>query len=221
MVFLTITTLTGLETFGLVCLILVCFGLPAQLIIDAYKKPQKIKKGEKRELAINKTSYWDYLIVVLPVWLLLINLFSVDYSDRRLSMIVLGVGYSGLILSSYNRRIDILKINLALFIISAVISIAAIPIMFFANPNVTYIKEMSFLYAPLTTYCYLMGGRYVIKQITGTYPITLDKYYRVGFFNTRYNRNTNYWDFIWTMFNIFIYFGILILFYNLKSHSGT
>lgn len=207
---LTLIEMNAIGIFGFVCLILVCFGLPIELIIDAYKKPGNKSKRRSRNLTISNISKWDYLIVILPVWLLLIIIFSNDYSSKIFSMVILGIGYSGLIISSYNKRIDILKINLMLFSVSAMLAITAIGIIYFTKYDMTDVKEVKLLYAPLITYCYLLIARQIIKQLTGTYPITLDRYYSVGNFHDRYSRKTNYWDLGWSFFNMIV-LGIIVI----------
>ncbi len=195
--------MTALTTLGILCIILVCFGPVTALIVDIYKKPNstKIDKNCKRELNINRISYWDYLILILPAILLLIGMLSKNQQERTTSFTILGIGYMFLVLSPYNRRIDIPKINWFLF--STCLTLALTGYLLGQNLNDFILQSESrsytTLYFPALAYVFLQASRQVIKLFTGTYPVTLDKYYRVGTFHSRYNRKTNYWDMIWSM----------------------
>lgn len=202
--------LTALNALGIVCIALICFGLPAELIMNTYRKPKKLKKGEKRILAINKISRWDYLIIIIPVWLVLIIFFGSDYGERTMSMFILGLGYGGLIFSPYNRRIDIPAINLFVTAVCLLMLVSGVIIQFNVI-ELSKAREVRLLYAPPAAYVYLKLSRYVIKQITGTYPITMFRGDPVGEFNERYNRKTTYWDLAWSLFNILLWLPILII----------
>ncbi|MCA2774323.1 MAG: hypothetical protein IM574_06615 [Cytophagales bacterium] len=199
--------MTALTTLGILCIILVCFGPATDLIVDIYRKPKptQIDKDGKRELKINRISYWDYLILILPAILLLIGLISKNQQERTTSFTILGIGYMFLVLSPYNRRIDISKINWFLF--STCLTLALIGYLLGQNLNDFILQSESrsytTLYFPALAYIFLQASRQVIKLFTGTYPVTLDKYYRVGTFHSRYNRKTNYWDMIWSLISAF------------------
>jgi uncharacterized membrane protein YfcA len=196
--------MTALTTFGILCIILVCFGPATALIVDLYIKPKPttINKEGKRELKINRISYWDYLILILPALLLLIGLLSKNQQERITSFTILGVGYMFLVLSPYNRRIDIPKINWFLF--STCLTLSLVGYLLGQNLNDLILQSESrsytALYFPAIAFIFLQSSRQVIKLFTGTYPVTLDHNYRVGTFHTRYNRKTNFWDMIWSLF---------------------
>ena len=199
--------MTALTTLGILCIILVCFGPATELIVDIYRKPKptQIDKDEKRELKINRISFWDYLILIIPACLLLIGLLSNGQKERATSFAILGIGYMMLILSSYNRRIDIPKINWFLFSTCLTLVIVSY-LLGQSNINYTFpsgTNSLTLLYFPATAYIFLQASRHLIKLTTNTYPVTLDKYYRVGHFNTRYNRKTTYWDLAWTFIAMF------------------
>ena len=195
--------MTALKTLGILCIIMVCFGPATALIIDIYRKPKPttIVKDGKRELKMNRISFWDYLILILPVILLLIGLLSKNQQERNTSFTILGIGYMGLVLSPYNRRIDIPKINWFLF--ATCLTLALIGYLLGQNLNdiilQTESRSYTTLYFPALAYIFLQASRLLIKLVTGTYPVTLDKYYRVGTFHSRYNRKTNFWDMIWSL----------------------
>lgn len=205
--------MTALTTLGILCIILVCFGPATDLIVGIYRKPKPttIDKDGKRELKINRISYWDYLILILPAILLLIGLLSKNQQERTTSFTILGVGYMFLVLSPYNRRIDIPKINWFLF--STCLTIALVGYLLGQNLNDLILQSESrsytTLYFPALAYIFLQASRQLIKLLTGTYPVTLDKYYRVGTFHSRYNRKTNFWDMIWSLF--LVVFSALML----------
>lgn len=178
--------MTALGAFGLFCIILVCFSLPVILITDVYKKPQAKKyKNEKRLLNINRTHYWDYLIVILPVWLLLIILFSSNIEEQVTSVVIVSWGYTYLIVSSYNRRIDIFRIKIMLLITCLCTLCTGIYLQFFTN-FYDIGDKVQFLYVQFAALLYILISRKTIYLITGSYPITLDKYFRVGFYFSRY-----------------------------------
>ena len=195
---------------------MVCFGPVTDLIVDLYKKPKstEIDKNGKRRLKINRISFWDYLILIVPACLLLIGLLSKDQHERSTSFTILGIGYMFLVLSPYNRRIDIPEINWFLF--GTCITLAIVGYSLGQNLNDIIFQSRSYttLYFPALAYAFLQVSRQVIKIFTGTYPITLDRYYGVGAFHSRYNRKTNFWDLAWSLISI-IAFPALILCINL------
>jgi hypothetical protein len=199
--------MTALTTLGILCIILVCFGPVTALIVDIYRKPKptKIDRDGKRELKINRISFWDYLILIIPACLLLIGLLSNGQQERATSFMILGIGYMMLILSSYNRRIDIPKINWFLF--STCLTLVFVSYLLRqSDTNYSFASgtnSLTILYFPAAAYIFLQASRHLIKLTTNTYPVTLDKYYRVGHFHTRYNRKTTYWDLAWTLITMF------------------
>lgn len=153
--------------------------------------------------------------MLLPIWLILIVFFADDYSDRTFSMVLVGLGYTGLILSPYNRRIDIALINFMIVFVCLFLLVAAVSIQFNVI-ELSKAEDIKFLYAPTAAYVYLIFSRAIIKSLTGTYPITLDKYYGVGEFNERYNRKTNWWDAVWSLFNFTVVLvGVLFFVKNI------
>ncbi|MEI7594451.1 MAG: hypothetical protein WCK02_01795 [Bacteroidota bacterium] len=210
--------MTALKTLGILCVVLVCLGPVTAIIIGICKKPKptSIEKDGKGELKINRIIFWDYLILILPAILLLIGLLSKNQQERTPSFTILGVGYMFLVLSPYNRRIEIPKINWLLF--STCLTLALVGYLLGQNLNDFILQSESrsytTLYFPALAYIFLQASRQVIKLFTGTYPVTLDKYYRVGTFHSRYNRKTNFWDMIWSLISA-LGFPTLMLCMNL------
>ncbi|MFM6965623.1 MAG: hypothetical protein ACKOWM_08605, partial [Sphingomonadales bacterium] len=64
---------------------------------------------------------------------------------------------------------------------------------------------------PLALYFYIRTIREIIFEITGTYPLTLDRQSPVGHFSERYNREANFWDVIWTLWNLALLVCLLLL----------
>lgn len=67
------------------------------------------------------------------------------------------------------------------------------------------------LWFPLAIYIYLRIVREIIFEVTGTFPLTLDRNLRIGHFSERYNREANYWDLIWTLWNFALCVCLLFL----------
>jgi hypothetical protein len=196
----------ALKTLGILCIILLCFGPAISLIADVFQKNKstRLDKNGKRESKINHVSYWEYLIVILPVSLLLIGLFTNDREEKLVSLTILGIGYSFLLLSSYNNRIIIPWVNKTVLITCLILAIISY-LLSLTNYNYQFqsgLNSLALLFFPLSTYVYLLIARQIIKLITNTFPLTLDKYFRVGHFSNRYNRKATYWDLIWTLWNI-------------------
>jgi hypothetical protein len=197
----------ALKTLGILCITLVCFGGAITVLVDMFQKPKptKIDKDGKRELKINRINYWEYLIIFLPLALLLIGLFTNDREEKLTSFTILGLGYAFLLLSPYNNRIDIPWVNRTVLITCLTLAIISY-LLSLTNYNFRFQSSLSSLMTlllPLTTYIYLIVARQIIKYSTDTYPLTLDKYFRVGHFSSRFNRKATYWDLTWTLWNIF------------------
>lgn len=199
--------MTALKTLGILCIILVCFGGAITVIVDVFQKPKptKIDKDGKRELKINRINYWEYLIIILPIALLLIGLLTNDREEKITSFTILGIGFAYLLLSPYNNRIDIPWVNrtvaatcLILAIISGLLTMTNYDFKFHSGLSV-----LTVLLFPLVTYVYLHLARQIIKRITKTYPLTLHRDFIVGSFSDRYKRRATYWDLTWTLWNIF------------------
>jgi hypothetical protein len=198
--------MTALKALGTICIILVCFG-PVIAIIGGVlqkSKPTKINNDGKRELKINRINYWDYLIIILPVSLLLIGLLTNDRDEKIISFTILGLGYAYFLLSPYNNRIDIPWVNRTVFITCVTLAIIAY-LLSLTNYNFKLesgLSVLTLLMIPLITNIYLLAAREMIKLSVNTYPLTLDKYFRAGHYSRRLNRKATYWDLIWTLWNI-------------------
>ena len=196
----------ALKTLGIICIILVCFSGAITMIVGEFQKtkPTKIDQDGKRELKINRINYWDYLIIILPVSLLLIGLLTNDREEKMASFTILGLGFAYLLLSPYNNRIDIPWVNRTVIIICLTLAIISY-LLSLTDYNFKLssgYSSLTTLLLPLATYIYLFTARLLVKIITNTYPLTLDKYFRVGHYSSRYNRKATYWDLTWTLWNI-------------------
>ncbi|MBP6091217.1 MAG: hypothetical protein KA521_08185 [Crocinitomicaceae bacterium] len=198
--------MTALKTLGILCIILVCFGGAITVIVGVFQKPKptKIDKDGKRELKINRINYWEYLIIILPVSLLLIGLFTNDREEKLTSYIILGLGYAYLLLSPYNNRIDVPWVKRTVLITCVTLAIVSVLLSkTYYNFNFqSGLSALTVLWFPLMTTIYLLSARQIIKLTTKTYPLTLDRYFRVGHFSNRLNRKATYWDLTWTLWNI-------------------
>jgi hypothetical protein len=150
--------MTALKILGIVCLGIVCLVPTIGLTTDLYQKhrPTTIGKSGKRELKINRTSYWDCLTLILPACLLLIAFLSSDYEEKATSIKLLGIGYMVLVLSPYNRRIDIPKINW--FSAATCLLLAFLAFALRMNKglaNSIYLRGAETLCFPITAYLYL------------------------------------------------------------------
>ena len=198
--------MTALKTLGIICIVLVCFGGAITVIVDVFQKPKptKINTDGKRELKINRINYWEYLVIILPACLLLIGLLTTDREAKLTSLTILGVGFSFLLLSSYNNRIDIPWVNQTFLFTCLTLAITSY-LLSSTSYNYRFQSGLSCLTTllfPLATYIYLILSRQIIKLSTDTYPLTLDKHFRVGHFSNRQNRKATYWDLTWTLWNI-------------------
>jgi hypothetical protein len=198
--------MTALKTLGILCIILVCFGGAITVIVDVFQKPKptKIDKDGKRELKINRINYWEYLIIILSVSLLLIGLFTNDREEKLTSYTILGLGYAYLLLSPYNNRIDVPWVKRTVLITCVTLAIVSVLLSkTYYNFNFqSGLSALTVLWFPLMTTIYLLSARQIIKLTTKTYPLTLDRYFRVGHFSNRLNRKATYWDLTWTLWNI-------------------
>jgi len=201
--------MVALKTLGIFCIILACIGPVLVSVVEEIQKPMpsRLNKKSKRELKINQISYWEYLIIILPLSLLLIGLLSNDEEEKITSLAILGICYPLLLLSSYNNRIGIRWVNNTVLITCLTLAIVSflLPII---SPSLIYQSFptwLNILWLPMITYVYLKTIREIINVITNTYPLTLDKEFRVGNFSYRYNRKANYWDLTWTLWNILVY----------------
>ncbi len=210
--------MTALTTLGIIVLIIVCFGPAIDLInvTSGKQTPSKIDKNGKRELKINRIIFLDYLILILPLGLLLIGLFSKNLSERNMSFMILGIGFMIFTLSS-NNRIDIPKINLFILTICTITTITYL--VFKSNPTTNIptgiVRGINSLIYPIIAYIFIHSTRQIIKWLTGNFPITMMKYDKVGQFNFRFQRKTTYWDLIWSITSLFI-FPLLIVYLALE-----
>ena len=198
--------MTALKTLGIICIIMACFAGAITVIVDVFQKPKPTKtdKYGKRELKINRISYWEYLLIILPVSLLLIGLLTNDREEKITSFTILGIGFAYLLLSPYNNRIDIPWVNRTVLITCLTLAITSylLSLTSYNYKLQSGYNSLTTLLLPLGTYVYLFSARQFIKLATTTYPLTLDKYFRVGHFSNRYNRKATYWDLTWTLWNI-------------------
>ena len=211
--------MTALKTLGILCIILVFFGLAIDIIYFASGKPgpTQIDKNGKRELKINRIVFWDYLILILPSILLLIGLLSNNANERNTSLMILGIGCMFFIFST-NNRIDIPRINWFIFTIC---SIMTVTFLFLKQPLITskpthVLNGLDTLIFPTIAYLTLHTARQIIKKLTGVFPITMFKYDKVGQFNFRFLRRTTYWDLVWSMISIAL-IPMLIVYLSLKK----
>lgn len=214
----------ALKILGITCLFLACFGPAMTVVVEVFRgsKPTKIRKNGKRALKINRISYWEYLIILLPVSLLLIGLLTNDREEKLTSLAILGIGFACLLLSSYNNRIDIPWVNRTILISALLLAIISC-LLSFTNYNYQFQSGLScltILFFPIVTYIYLLTARGIIKLISNTYPLTLDKYFRVGHFSNRYGRKATYWDLVWTLWNI-VGFPVAIICFLINKKGYT
>lgn len=176
-------------------------------------KPTKLDRNNKRELKINRINFWDYLVIICPLVLLLIALLSSDSSEKISSFMLLGIGLAFLFLTSYNNRMYIPQINRMALSISLLIGIVAL-VLFIANVKCEMesgFNSITVLFFPIITYCYLFISVKLIRYITKTYPVTVDKTFPMGSFSYRFGRKTNFWDLVWSLWNMFV-IPLLVLF---------
>ncbi|GAB3932601.1 hypothetical protein [Mucilaginibacter myungsuensis] len=179
-------------------------ALPIELIIDDYRKKgtRKLKNG-KRESKSLRVTFWDAFIVIVPVTLLLIGIFTNNIEEQHLSFNILSIGLSMLICTQYFNRITITKINIALSCICALLAISAYLLEFgFAHVRLLYgNREVRHLYVPMIVYVYIWTAMLIIKLITGVYPIFTSHRYRHEIYAI-YNRKATLWDSLWTILNV-------------------
>jgi hypothetical protein len=70
----------------------------------------------KRELEESRVNFWEYFILVIPVILIAIGLLSNDFYEKQNSLVLVGVGLSGLLVSPYNNRFDIKGVNILIIL---------------------------------------------------------------------------------------------------------
>ena len=162
-------------------------------------------------MKINRITYWDYLILILPLSLLLIGLFSKNMSERNTSFMILGIGFMMFTLST-NNRIDIPKINWFILTISSITTITYFVFKVNSTTNIPteIVKGINSLIYPIFAYIFIHSTRQLIKWLTGNFPITMMKYDKVGQYNFRFQRKTTYWDLIWSMASLFIFPSIIV-----------
>lgn len=196
----------ALKALGIFCLFFIFMIAPIDLVILALKKekPTKLNKIGKRESKIDRISWLEYFIIILPLCLLLIGLLTNNSKEKLTSFTILGVGYTGLLLSPYNNRLGIPWVNRTVFISCSTIALVSYWLSFtdydfILNSNHHYLAIMLL---PLATYIYLFIARQILKFTIKVYPLTLDRYFRVGHFSSRESRKATYWDLIWTLLNL-------------------
>ena len=208
--------MSALTIFGYCFLILFFMAIPISIIVTALKNnPDETPSDEevKRELEESRVIFWEYFILIIPVLLISIGLLSNDFDEKQNSLVLVGVGLSVLLVSPYNNRFDIKGVNI---IMIAVCVLCALTSVYLSSTN--YVVQLAAGYSctrlfwyPLSIYLYLRIVREIIYEITGTYPLTVDRSSPIGSFFERQNREANYWDLLWTMWNLALCFCLLIL----------
>ncbi|MFM7007618.1 MAG: hypothetical protein ACKOWX_10245 [Flavobacteriales bacterium] len=209
--------MSALTILGYCCLILFFTAIPISIIVMVLRdKPSTTPLDDEaqRELENNRVYIWEYFIVLLAVVLIAIGLLSNDQAEKQTSFSILSVAFSFLLMTSYNNRFDIAGVNrivIAVCIMCGLTSVYLWRINFNARLD-SGANLLVGLCLPLALYFYVRTVREIIFEITGTYPITLDKEFPVGYFSERYNREANYWDIIWTLWN----FGLGVCLFMLQ-----
>jgi hypothetical protein len=208
--------MSALTILGYCCLILFFMAIPISIIYMALKNnPDETPSDEevKRELEESRVIFWEYFILIIPVILIAIGLLSNDFDEKQNSLVLVGVGLSGLLVSPYNNRFDIKGVNILMI---AVCALCALTSVYLSSTN--YVVQLAAGYSctrlfwyPLSIYLYLRIVREIIYEITGTYPLTVDRSSPIGSFFERHNRKANYWDLLWTMWNLALCCCLLIL----------
>lgn len=208
--------MSALTIFGYCFLILFFMAIPISIIVVALKNnPDATPSDEdvKQELEESRVNFWEYLILIIPVILIAIGLLSNDLDEKRHSLVLVGAGVSVLLVSPYNNRFDIRGVNILMI---AVCVLCALTSVYLSSTN--YVVELADGYSctrlfwyPLSIYLYLRIVREIIYEITGTYPLTVDRSSPIGSFFERHNRKANYWDLLWTMWNLALCSCLLLL----------
>jgi hypothetical protein len=169
-------------------------AIPISIIVGVLKNnPDATPSDEevKQELEESRVIFWEYFILIIPVVLISI----------------------GLLVSPYNNRFDIKGVNILMI---AVCALCALTSVYLSSTN--YVVELADGYSctrlfwyPLSIYLYLRIVREIIYEITGTYPLTVDRSSPIGSFFERHNRKANYWDLLWTMWNLALCSCLLLL----------
>lgn len=197
--------MAALNILGLVCLLLFCFLAPITLIINTLKDDGTLRRRVQTTGEAHKSHvHWgDYLLIGLLIALLLIGVFTNDREERLISYSLLGLGYAYFLLVGYSNRLDIRWVNRAVCLSTLTIASAS-GLLSLTNDNFQTDSGDNVLIAlllPLTMYAYISAARSTIKRYFNTYPLTLDRYFGVGDYHVRYNRNATRWDMLWTIWN--------------------
>jgi hypothetical protein len=208
--------MSALTILGYCCLILFFTAIPVSIIVMVLKdKPDAAPVDDEahRDLENNRVYVWEYFILLLPVVLIAIGLLSNDHAEKQDSLVFLGIGLSGLLFSSYNNRFDLTGVNR---IVIAVCIMCALTSVYLSSTNfndqlASGASCVTLLWFPLAIYIYLRIVREIIYEVTGSFPLTLDRQSPVGSFSERYNRKVNYWDLLWTIWNFTLGVCLLML----------
>lgn len=208
--------MSALTILGYCCLILFFTAIPVSIIVGALKdNPDAAPVDDEahRELENNRVYIWEYFILILPVVFISFGLLSNDHSEKQEILVLLGIGLSGLLFSSYNNRFDIAGVNrivIAVCIMCALTSVYLSRLNF--NDQLASGKSvLVLLWFPLAIYIYLRIVREIIYEVTGSFPLTLGRNLPIGHFSERYNRKANYWDLLWTLWNFVLCVCLLFL----------
>lgn len=208
--------MSALTILGYCCLILFFTAIPTYIIVMVLRdKPSTtpLEDEAHRELENNRVYFWEYFILILPVVLIAIGLLSNDQEEKQSSFTILSIALSFLLISSYNNRFDIAGVNR---IVIAVCIMCALTSVYLWRSNFNARLDsganlLAGLCLPLVLYFYIRTIREIIFEITGTYPLTLRRQSPVGHFSERYNREANFWDVIWTLWNLALFVCLLLL----------
>ncbi len=208
--------MSALTIFGYCFLIVFFMAIPISIIVGVLKNnPDATPSDEeiKQELEESRVIFWEYFILIIPVVLISIGLLSTDFDEKQNSLVLAGMGVSALLVSPYNNRFDIKGVNILMI---AVCALCALTSVYLSSTN--YVVELADGYSctrlfwyPLSIYLYLRIVREIIYEITGTYPLTVDRSSPIGSFFERHNRKANYWDLLWTMWNLALCSCLLLL----------
>lgn len=184
-------------------------------------KPTSIGKDGKQAFKTNRINPWEYLIIILPGALLLIGLFANDREEKLTSFAILGLVLACLILSPYNNRFSIPWVYKTVFVMSLTPALIA---YLLSKTDYNYelqlgVSALTIMSLPILLYTYIIAARLIIKRATKTYPLTLGEDPHSGreSFSKRLNRKANYWDSIWTIWNIIGIPAIIVYFLLIRK----
>lgn len=208
--------MSALTILGYCCLILFFTAIPVSIIVGALKdNPDAAPVDDEahRELENNRVYIWEYFILVLTVVFISFGLLSNDHSEKQVILVLLSIGFSILLFSSYNNRFDITGVNRIVIVVCIMCALSSVYLSStnFNDQLGSGKSVLVLLWLPLAIYIYLRIVREIIYEITGSFPLTLDRNLSIGHFSERYNREANYWDVIWTLWNFALCLCLMLL----------